>query len=271
VRIGLLADVHANLPALEAVLDALGEADVDAYACAGDLVGFGPHPNDCVARIAALPRCRVVAGHHDLAAIGRLTAGGDGALERETTAWTREHLAPEAAAVLEQLPRLARSMGGVVVAHGTLQDVAAHVPEAERARTQLAAARELVPGATVLVVGHTHQPLAVGEQRGVLLRESCGRVEQRYDEALVVNPGSVGQSHTRDPRARFAVLDTRERFVEFDAVEYDLAAVRRDLRRAGLAASSCNPRHGPLPMADALLRAAGVMGRRVRKRAGAGL
>lgn len=107
MRIGVIADVHANLPGLEAVLGALEGAGVDTYLCAGDLVGYGPWPNECVERVAALPGL-CVAGNHDLIATDRLGDDRCEPLARTTLAWTREHLGSYARAYLEALPLSAR-------------------------------------------------------------------------------------------------------------------------------------------------------------------
>src|SRR3954469_19896398 len=122
MRLGLIADVHANLPALDAALAALEHERVDAYVCAGDLVGYGPHPNETVARVRALAPC-CVAGNHDLMALGSLSDDRADELARETLAWTREQLDGDARAYLETLPATARAADGrVAVAHGTLVD-----------------------------------------------------------------------------------------------------------------------------------------------------
>src|SRR3954469_29493 len=99
MRYGLLSDVHANLPALRAALEWLRREGADAYLCAGDIVGYGPHPNECVELIAALPGA-CVAGNHDLIAVGRLDGEGIGALARVTLDWTRTVLGSDARAWL---------------------------------------------------------------------------------------------------------------------------------------------------------------------------
>jgi len=211
MRIGIIADVHANLPALEAVLEALEAANVDTYLCAGDLVGYGPWPNECVERVAALPGL-CVAGNHDLIATGRLGDGRCEPLARTTLAWTREHLGSDARAYLEALPLSAR-LDDVLLAHGSPEDP-------ERALTAARAEEALEsldPDVRVLVVGHTHRPLSV----------SAG-------SARLLNPGAVGQSRELRVRARALVLDRATGDARFLAVRYDTARVRRALAVAGL-------------------------------------
>lgn len=211
MSIGVIADVHANLPALEAVLAVLEAADVDTYLCAGDLVGYGPWPNECVERVAALPGV-CVAGNHDLIATGRLGDGRCEPLARTTLAWTRNQLGSDARTYLESLPLSAR-LEEILLTH-------ASPGNAERALTAAGAEEalgSLDPDARVLVVGHTHRPLSV----------SAG-------SARLLNPGAVGQSRELRVRARALVLDRTSGEARFLAVPYDTARVRRALAAAGL-------------------------------------
>src|SRR4051812_47570828 len=125
MRCGVVADIHANLHALEAVLAALGRAGVERYLCAGDLVGYGPRPNECVARVAGLDAV-TVAGNHDLIALGRLDSSGLGPLPARTLEWTVDALDDASRRFLESLP-LRASVDGVVIAHGSLDDPSEYV------------------------------------------------------------------------------------------------------------------------------------------------
>ena len=116
MRLGVFADVHGNLPALRAVLDVLAAERVDGYLCAGDLVGYGAQPNECVELVAEL-RATCVAGNHDLMATGRLDDDGIGPLARDTV--TAAALEPFARAYLSELP-LTAVAHDVLVAHGSV-------------------------------------------------------------------------------------------------------------------------------------------------------
>ena len=231
MRLGLLADVHANLHALEAALERLGAEDVEAYVCAGDLVGYGPAPDACVARISALPGVCVV-GNHDLIALGRLTTDRCIPLARESLQWTASRMGSAARAALEQLPATA-ALGPVTVAHGSLSDPQEYVRRSDQFSAQFDELAGRAADAEILVLGHTHEPLAVGERRGVLLRRAAGSVKLGDGERYLLNPGSVGQSRDRRPQARVAVLDLSRREASFLEVPYDARANRAALRRAG--------------------------------------
>jgi predicted phosphodiesterase len=219
MRYGVIADVHGNVHALEAVLSRIGR--VDGWICAGDLVGYGPKPNECVERIVTLPGLVAVAGNHDLMALDRLPLPR-GRLQRKTMEWTRSVASPSTLSSLTELP-LRASADGIEITHGSLDDPSEYIYGCDAAREQLAR----VPDARALVVGHTHLPL-----------ECDGRF---------FNPGSVGQSREAQPLARAMVLELRGSpgvsepvKAEFLAVDYDVEATRRELRSAGLPPSACH-------------------------------
>ena len=243
-RVGVIADVHGNLPALEVALGELEREGVDRIVCAGDLVGYGPWPNECVARVRE-SGAATVAGNHDLMAIDRLADAHAGALARETIAWTRGVLSPDARVYLESLPA-ALTETQLITAHGSLGDPTVYVFP-DRAADELAH----VPAGSLLVLGHTHTPLAYGERRGALLDGRAGEVAIEPGERLLVNPGSVGQPREWRALVRFAVLDLAAGAVRFRALRYDDRSVRRALADAGLPPDACHRRP---PLRDAIRR-----------------
>ena len=102
-RLGVVSDIHANLHALDAALEFLATQELDGYLCAGDLVGYGPLPNECINRMLDLP-VACVAGNHDLIALGRLGDDRCIPLARDSLRWTRSVLDDDARARLEALP-----------------------------------------------------------------------------------------------------------------------------------------------------------------------
>ena len=258
MRLAVLADVHGNLPALEAVLDAVEVERVDGVICAGDLVGYGPFPNEVVERLG--PACRSsVAGNHDLAALGVLPFDDWPPLARETLSWTRSVLTPPARRALEELPLVGEHVPGVVVAHGSIDDPEVYVMTTEEAQRQLAAI-----SAEVMVLGHTHRAMVVGERSGLLLDGRGGTVGLPAGERIVLNPGSVGQSRDGRVRARFAILDLGRREVTLHAIRYDWRRTRRELRGAGLPPSAYHLRIDTVPRRA--LRRARRVARRVSMR-----
>ena len=239
MRYGLLADVHANLHALEAVLGALEKAGVDRYLCAGDIVGYGPMPNECAERVAALDAI-TVAGNHDLIAIGALSPTRCEQLARSSLEWTRTELNQAARTYLSSLPRT-EAVEDIAICHGTLDDPSAYVWTTDEAMTQADALGEVMPRARTLLFGHTHISCLYrqGWSRLETVRKA-GTSDLEGDAPTLINPGSVGQSREREAWARCALLDTAARSVTFFAVGYDLAAVRQELERRGRPPGSCH-------------------------------
>jgi predicted phosphodiesterase len=233
MRYGVISDVHANLPALEAVVAELERIGVDAYACAGDLVGYGPQPNECVKAIRQLGAV-TVAGNHDLIAIGRLSEDRCERLARQSLRWTRGVLDEETCDYLGGLPRQAALPGRVVITHGSLDDPQEYVLRVEQAAAQLTRLSEQHPAARILVVGHTHRAFATDGASEALRLPTNRCVSLTGSARWLLNPGAVGQSRERLVRARYMVLDMDRREAIFHAARYDVPRTRALLRQQRL-------------------------------------
>jgi predicted phosphodiesterase len=236
MRYGVISDVHANLPALEAVLAELERAGVDAYACAGDLVGYGPQPNECVEVIRQLGAV-AVAGNHDLIAIGLLSEDRCERLARQSLRWTRGVLNEDTRDYLAQLPRRVALPGGVLVTHGSLNDPQEYVLSVEQAAAQLTRLSEHPP-ARILVVGHTHRAFATDGASNAPRLGANRCVSIDGSARWLLNPGAVGQSRERLVRARYMVLDLDRREAIFHAARYDVPRTRALLRQQRLSPRS---------------------------------
>jgi predicted phosphodiesterase len=255
LRYGVISDIHANLHALDAVLGMLSRVGVDDVLCAGDLVGYGPMPNECVARIAALG-ARCVAGNHDLIALGRLSDIDCSELAQDSLRWTRRELSRDSRRYLDALPSVVTTPDGVVVAHGSLESPAEYVRNADQRNAQLALLERMHPEAHVLILGHTHRRVAHGADVGTSRLRWRGSVALAPSDRYLLNPGSVGQSRERTARARFMVLDLDRRRVTYYSVAYDLAGCRRALRDRGRPTWSMHLNPSALARSASLLRRA---------------
>ena len=243
MRFGLLSDVHANLPALEAALAVLEHRGVDQLLVAGDLVGYGGQPDECLTTLAEVG-ARCVLGNHDLFVLDRLPATRFPPLARRSAELTRSLLSPDSHAFLTGLPLRLQS-GTVVMTHGSLDDPEEYVVHESRAVDLLSRLPLEAPGTDTLVLGHTHRQWCVvaGQKPG----RARGTVEIPQERPRLLNPGSVGQSrqHERRPRSRFALYDSSSGRVEFLRADYDVEASREALRRLGLPDHSL---HAPRPL-----------------------
>jgi predicted phosphodiesterase len=246
VRIGVISDVHGNLDALEAALVVLRREKVERYICTGDLVGYGPRPNECVEAVRALePLC--VAGNHDLIAVGALSGERCDPLARRTLRWTREVLDDRSREYLAALPST-QDDDGIVIAHGSLDDPEEYVSYGEQARRQLDLLDRRHPGARLLLLGHTHRPWAQAQRSGTLLAWRSGALELPRGQRLLLNPGSVGQPRERARVVRFLMVDLEHDRATFFATSYPHRRCRRELRRHGLPPGACHRK--PTPIRD---------------------
>ena len=237
MRVALLSDVHGNLSALDAAISVCREQRIDRYLSAGDVIGYGPHPGECIDRLREIDAV-CVAGNHEMYVLGRLPPSRFSARAHRSLEWTQTVIGPERTDWLLTLPDHI-SFGPVVVAHASLDSVDEYVIRPRQTSRQLALLRSLFPEAGVLVLGHTHQPL-FRRERGRSRMMSRGGTRVLSGRRNLINPGSVGQSRQRErvPHARFALLDLADRRVRWFAVHYDRSPVLRDLAAVGLPADS---------------------------------
>ena len=205
MRYGVVSDIHGNLLALDAVLRAFAQIGTQEILCAGDIVGYGAQPNECVERLAGMGAV-AVAGNHDLFAVDRLQARAP-RLVSASTEWTRRVLSRDSVAYLEGLP-LQASVPGITLAHGSLDHPLEYVGREDTAGAQLSLLSAAQPQASVLILGHTHRAMAYAGGRMIAQPRRCGVLDLPPGPALL-NPGSVGQSRQVEcpPRARALVLD----------------------------------------------------------------
>ena len=255
MRYGVLADIHGNLHALRAALDALGREGIDRYLIAGDLVGYGPNPNECVELVAGLDAV-CVAGNHDLIALDRLSDERCPELARRSLRWTRTVLADETRAFLASLPLRATAPGGIVIAHGSLDDPQEYTRKPEQAASQLTRLSREGRDSRILLLGHTHRSWAFAPSSGAM--GTRRPISVQGGDPVLLNPGAVGQSRSWElrARARFMKLDLGSERATFFAIPYELGPCRAALKRVGLSPRSCHIRPSPLDKARRTLRGA---------------
>jgi len=235
MRIAVLSDIHGNLPALDAVLDALGP--VDAIWQLGDIVGYGPEPEAVIKRLRDIGAVGVL-GNHDAAALERIESSWFNDDARTAVQWAAGQLSGEARDWLGALPdRLTHdaqegSAGGFTLAHGSPRDpMWEYIYSAPVARANLAAFQT-----TYCLVGHTHVPLVFREEDGAMetLAPSDGSQLVLDERRMILNPGGVGQPRDGDPRACAMILDTTGRVVEWRRIAYPVEVTQERMRAVGL-------------------------------------
>ncbi len=232
MRYGVFSDVHANLEAMTAVLDALRREDIDEYIFLGDIVGYGADPAACLHRLRDLmseKKCYCLAGNHDSAVCGLTDPAGFNAFAREAVRWTRKQLPARDIEWLKARPLTAGRADWAAV-HGSLWE-----PQRWHYITGLTDARSHLERqqARVSFVGHSHHAWIISCREKA---QWAGKTEESLEPGAryVVNDGSVGQPRDGDPRASYAVYDDGARRVELKRVDYDIELAQRKIREAGL-------------------------------------
>jgi predicted phosphodiesterase len=230
VRLAIVSDIHANLPALEAVLADVQSAGVDQLWCLGDVVGYGAHPDECTSLIAE--RCSLcLVGNHDLAVLGELDDSAFSPAAATAVRWTRETARQETIEFLRGLEPAEESRE-VALYHASPRDpVWEYVLWPDQAAECIA-----VQAARVSLVGHSHVALFFvmgGDRRppgqSIELDDvakgaqaSAGTRLDLSEGRWLINPGSVGQPRDGDPRAAWLELDTDAWEATYHRVEYEI-------------------------------------------------
>ena len=236
MKLALVSDLHANLEALDAVLRELDRASPGArLVCAGDVVGYGPDPEACIARLQERETLCVM-GNHEEMVLGRRDFSRCVYAGIVAAVWTRRQLSSGARAYLEALPAYLPIGSSVVICHGDLESADTYVSTRERAEQALAQLRARQPAAEVLVCGHTHHAALFTRDGGFQLVDGPSECALPAAGPCLINPGAVGQARGAAPLARYAVLDMERRRVSFREVAYDYRTTLRKLRRSKLVA-----------------------------------
>ena len=230
MNILILSDIHANLTAFEAVLADAGE--FEAVWCLGDLVGYGPDPNECINRIQQLPGLVCMLGNHDAAALGQIDVDTFNVEARQAIKWTQDVLTESSTSFLQHLPEHV-VVDLVTLVHGSpRQPVWEYLLDTRTATLNFGYFET-----PYCFVGHTHLPVLYylpDESRVAKLIVPESSMELSLAPRAILNPGSVGQPRDRDPQASYAMYDTVQNKWEYKRIAYDIPAVQNRMSAAGL-------------------------------------
>lgn len=232
MRVAVVSDIHANYHALEAVLEAIDREEPDELWCLGDLVGYGPRPNRCCRTVAA--RAAIcLAGNHDLGVLGTQPLDVFSLDAATACRWSQGVLEPDAREYLAGLRPVLRRKDAELY-HASPRD-----PVWDYVLTEDAAVESLaLTIAPLVLIGHTHVPLAVTVEGG----SAVGGVAPGGTEVplegrrWLLNPGSVGQPRDGDPRAAWLLLDFDAGLASFRREEYPVGLTQEEIVERGLPA-----------------------------------
>lgn len=230
----MISDIHANLPALEAVLAEIDRDRPEELWCLGDVVGYGAQPNEC-SRLMAERADLCLAGNHDLAALDALDISSFSPAAAEAARWTREQLSNESREFLTSLKAQDESRD-VALYHASPRDpIWEYVLWSEQAGECIAR-----QASRIAMVGHSHVALCfraaddgdVDATQGAQV--AAGTTLDIADSRWLLNPGSVGQPRDGDPRAAWVGLDTESWTASYERVEYPVEEAAKAIIDAGL-------------------------------------
>ena len=250
MRVLILSDIHANLVALETVLSA-ADGHYDTIWCLGDVVGYGPRPNECIDLIRIRAEFCVM-GNHDWAVLGRPGVNVDdfNPQARQAVLWTREQLAPENREYLDGLPFVPIQPPGqpdILITHASPREpVWEYILTPSTAMENFAVFSE-----AICLVGHTHKPAIYRWRLHEEKLEMQGGPPATVDylqpstespvhlatgatQRLIINPGSVGQPRDNDARAAYVIFDVTNRTWQQCRVPYPIELTQNQMREAGL-------------------------------------
>ena len=236
-RIAIIGDIHANLEALNAVIDDARAQDVTTFHCVGDVVGYNANPQECVELVRSI--CTVVVrGNHDHYCSHDIPLSDFQPNAAIAIEWTRSQLNAESIAWLASLPMSkAFYSQAFSIVHATLDmpEQWGYVFDAFDAAAHFA-----YQPTPICFHGHTHVP-AVFEKNGSGVArynapDSGTRVSLAFARKYFINVGSVGQARDGIPQASYAIYEPRSRIVEFRRIPYDVRAASEKVRQAGLPA-----------------------------------
>jgi putative phosphoesterase len=211
--LAIIADIHSNLPALEVVMEQIAQEGVDQILCAGDIVGYGPYPNEVIERLKGI-EITAIQGNHDRAVLSHDSSNMN-IQAQDAVWWTIDNLKQDSHDYLAQLhAKRSFSWNGLRMGifHGSPRNDDEYIPEESADEELLALAKS-----DFLVLGHTHVPFV-----------------KSLDQGTIVNPGSVGQPRDGDPRASLTIYDHRLRRFEVKRLAYDIDRVAEAMRASGL-------------------------------------
>jgi diadenosine tetraphosphatase ApaH/serine/threonine PP2A family protein phosphatase len=234
MRYGLISDIHSNLEASRAVLEALAKDNVDEYLLIGDVIGYGADPKACITLTRSLNPAVQIAGNHEWGVVGLLDLEYFNELAAAAIEWTRERLDKDETDYLRSFKLIHEDKEkGFTLVHGSPAEPGKfyYILNGDDAGF---AARHLETA--LCFVGHSHVPGVFRSDSGDISRVSGHSIKMDRGKRYIVNVGSIGQPRDGDARASYAIYDDEAKTVEIRRVEYDIETAQRKILEAGLPA-----------------------------------
>lgn len=238
MRIAVLADVHANLPALEAVVADMQSEGAEGLWHLGDAVGYGAEPYACLQMLADLDAV-IITGNHEQAACDLAESQGFNPAASEAIRWTRESLDLATRQRICDLPVNISPVPGIFLFHGLPGNTTGYIRTSETAQMVFDHLFDRDPRIRFGFFGHTHRPMVFTHLSGrpVRMIDPGSDLMAAPGRRYLINPGSVGQPRNGDPRAHYLLFDVQDGHILFKRVEYDIVSTQERILAAGLPAA----------------------------------
>lgn len=247
-RVGIISDIHGNLEALKAVLEALEADRIEQVIHLGDLVGYNANPRECLELVQEHGIVSIL-GNHDLGILDPQTADNFNVIAYQALNYSRQQLTAKNLLFLQDLPSVEVLRDQYLMCHGSPENVGTYILDVFRAKRIFNLLQKRHSDIRVCFFGHTHrQALWVRDERGKVFAppSSSNSVPLQKENVYLINPGSVGQPRQLDNRAHYATFDSDSETVHFRAVPYDILKAQRKILEADL------PRYLALRLQDGI-------------------
>ena len=230
MRYGIFSDIHSNLEALDAVIEAYRKEKIDRYLCVGDVVGYASSPKECIEKIRMLAMI-TVAGNHDWASVNLISTDYFNPLAKEAVFWTQRNLDEEGRYFLEHL-MLVYKNEDLTMVHGTLDEPGDFNYMADG---YIASRTFELLETNICFVGHTHVPGVFIKSKDSRIRyQEDSNINIKEDSKYIINVGSVGQPRGGNPKAAYCIYDSDKKNVQIKRISYDIQTVRKKIIAGGL-------------------------------------
>ncbi|MBN1543446.1 metallophosphoesterase family protein [candidate division KSB1 bacterium] len=225
MTIAVLSDIHANLEALDVVLEYIERCGCDRIICLGDVVGYGPNPNECIERLR-MRADRVLLGNHDHAAIGLTDPMTFNRYARQAIEWTGETLTPSSRKFLQQLPATCQEESCLCVHASPYAPLDwRYISSVSQAALEFRHFDE-----AFCFIGHSHVPLVFCLRGNRVLRLHKSSLQLERQARYIINVGSVGQPRDGNPQAAVGIWRPQQRIYELCRLDYDFQTTQKKMR-----------------------------------------
>lgn len=221
MKLAVFSDIHSNIEALNCVLEKISFENVDEIVCCGDIVGYGPEPNECIEKIKRLKNLKIVAGNHDRASIGLFDINWFNDNAKAAVLWTSSQLAEYNKNFLRELSEKIIKNDSTLVHGSPREPINEYLIKPSDMQENLKFFET-----QICFIGHTHRPFIYTVENGITGLSANATLQITFKS--IINVGSVGQPRDGDNRACFLILEDNK--ITFHRVEYDIEKVQNKMR-----------------------------------------